>query len=195
MHPLDLEQERIRLDREITFFHFKKAQRIVDRALRQARQQKESFFSNYFTGQYYIVREQYDHALRFFFRALSLRPKDGCTYNDIALCYAELGDYDQAERFFDEGLTKDRDCPALYHNKGWFLNLLGQHKQASLCFHKALELEKDRPESLYSLADSCYCLGDYKSAKKYFSRAASLLKGKSAYMTREVHRRLKDINS
>ena len=195
MHSLDLEQERIRLDREITFFHFKKAQGIIDRALRQARRQQKPFFANYFTGQYYIIKEQYSHALKFFRRALSLRPNDGCTYNDIALCYAELGDYEQAEDFFNEGLKKDRNCASLYHNKGWLLNLLGEHKQASLCFHKALELETDRPESLYSLADSCYCLGDYKAAQKYFRRAASKLKGKSAYMAREVHRRLRDINS
>ena len=74
------------------------------------------------------------------------------------------------------------------------MNLLGEHKSARVCFHKALELESDRPESFYSLADSCYHLGNYNAARKYFRKAASLIKGKSAYMSHEVKRRLKNLS-
>lgn len=195
MYDLNLEQERIRLDREITFFHLKKAQHIINRSLRQARRNRDVFFIDYFTAQNYIIREQFSHALRFLRRALTVRPDDGCTYNDIALCYAELGEFDEAREVFNEGLKHDRNCTSLYHNKGWLHNLLGEHKQACLCFRKALELEKDRPESFYSLADSCYSLGDYNAARKYFNHAASLIKGKSAYMAREVQRRLREFHA
>lgn len=193
MYHIDLELERKRLDREITFFHVKRARRIIKRALLQARREKDIFFIQYFTAQHFIIHERYSSALIFLKKALSVRPKDGCTYNDIALCFAERGKHQKALAVFNEGIRKDRNCTSLYHNKGWFLNLLGGHKSACVCFHKALELEGDRPESFYSLADSCFHLGDYNAARKYFQKAAHFIKGKSAYLYRKAMQRLGEL--
>jgi tetratricopeptide (TPR) repeat protein len=194
MSKMDLEKERIRLDREITFFHFQRARKIIVRCLKESRRRQDWFYIYYFTAQQYILNEDFGKAIKYLDKALNLRPKDGFTYNDKAICLAEKGDYESSLRWFNEGINRARDCASLYHNKGWLLNLLEEHNKAILCFHKALELEHNRPESLYSLGDSHFQLGHLREARKYFRKAAQTIKGKSSYLYKKVVGRLKEIN-
>lgn len=194
MQKIVLEEERGKLDRAITFFHFRRAKKIILRALREARRRQEWFYIYYFTAQHYIINEKFREAIKYLDKALRLRPRDGYTYNDKAICLAELGEYDVALECFNQGIKKDRDCPSLYHNKGWLLNFLGENRKAVLCFRKALELEENRPESLYSLGDSYCNLGRFEEAKRYFQKTAEIVKGRSSYLYREVKKRIKGIN-
>ncbi|MCM8825980.1 MAG: tetratricopeptide repeat protein [Candidatus Omnitrophica bacterium] len=193
MQSIDWEEERRRLDREITYFHFKKANRLLIKLIRLAKKHNELFFINYFTGQKYMLNEDFNKAIEFFNRALRVRPNDGCTYNDKAICLAELGYLEEAIACFDEGLRRDRNSLVLYHNKGWLLNLLGNYKDAIMCFKKVLEIEPNRPESLYSLADTYFNIGDYRLASVYFKRAFQEIRGKSSYIYKEILRRLEEI--
>ena len=145
MQKIDLEQERKTLDREITFFHFKRAKKRAFRCLNVAKKQGNNFFFFYFLAQRYILREDFISAIKYLDLCLKIRKADGCSYNDKALCLAEMGKYNQALACFDEGIKRDRDCVTLYHNKGWLLNSLGKLREASLYFHKSLEREPQRP--------------------------------------------------
>ncbi len=190
---IDFERERLILDREITFFHFRRAKRLIQRALKEAYRQKELFFFFYFLAQRYILKEDFPKALKYLELCLRFKGDDACSYNDKAICLAELGRYTEALDCFNQGL---RLCPGqafLYHNKGWLLNLLGRHKEAVLCFKKALEIEPYRPEALYSLADSYLALGENLLAKRYFKKALLQLKGKCSFMYRQTANRLKEI--
>ena len=111
MYDIDLERERKRLDSAITFFHVNRARRIIRRALLQAKKGKDTFFIYYFTAQHFIIHEHYSWALIFLKKALNIRPKDGCTYNDIALCFAERANIKRRylgliERKFRERIIK-----------------------------------------------------------------------------------------
>lgn len=191
MHKIDLEAERKKLDRDITFFHEKRAKARIKKCLRLARISKDSFFFNYFSAQAEIIKEKFSEALRYLDHALALRPNDGCTYNDKALMFAEMEKYKEALECFNEGIKRDRDCASLYHNKGWLLHCLKRYPEALVCFQKALELEEDRVESIFSLADTYVCLGNEKKAKAYFEKALGCLKGKCGFMYREAQRRLR----
>lgn len=195
MPKVDLEKERKRLDREITFFHISKAERIIKKCLKLSRRNKDTFFLYYFTGQSYIVKEEFTKALLYLEKALRLHTHDGCAYNDKALCLAELGKYEESLHCFNEGLKKDNNCASLFHNKGWLLHLLGRYREAILCFHKALELEPKRAESLYSMADSYVRLGKPEEGRRYFRKALKEIKGYSRYMCRETQKRLKELES
>jgi tetratricopeptide (TPR) repeat protein len=184
MGIIDLEKERWKLDRQITFFHFRRAARRINKCLRYAKKTRNIFFLYYFTAQSLILKKD----------LLRLRPGDGCTYNDKAICLAELSYYHRALDCFNEGLRHDRNCAALYHNKGWLLNSLGKHRQAILCFKKSLELDSERVESLYSLADSYLCLGKTGLARKYFLRSLVKLKGRCSYMYKETLKRLREMD-
>ncbi|MEI8349509.1 MAG: tetratricopeptide repeat protein [Candidatus Omnitrophota bacterium] len=191
MSKVDLERERKILDREITLFHFKKAKKRINRCLGFANQQHDRFFFFYFLSQHFILREDSRMALRYLNSCLKLKPYDGCSYNDKALCFAQLGKHKEAMCCFDEGIRAERDCVSLYHNKGWLLHLLGRYREAILYFRKALELEENRAESLYSLADAYEKLNQLKEAKRYFQKALGQLKGKSSILYKEATQRLR----
>jgi tetratricopeptide (TPR) repeat protein len=193
MFKVDLEKERKILDRYITFFHFKRAKRKIEKCLRLSKKLKDDFFFYYFSAQRFILKENFKEAISLFDKALKIRINDGCSYNDKAICLAELGKYREALECFNEGIRRDKDCASLYHNKGWLLNFLGRYREAILCFKKALELEEDRVESMYSLADTYFHLKDKKMAKKYFKKALFHIKGKSSYIYKETLKRLKEL--
>ncbi len=193
MRQIDFEQERRILDREITFFHFSRAKKHISRCLVLAKKADERFFIYYFLAQNEIIDEHFRLAIYYLDKAISLRRDDGCSYNDRALCLAELAKYELALKWFDLGLARDRDCPSLYHNKGWLLNALGKHNQAIVCFHKALELDSQRPEAWYSLADSLLALEKAKPGLAALKKALEQVKGKSSYGRRIIQKRLKSL--
>jgi Flp pilus assembly protein TadD len=193
MPKIDLEKERRALDCDITYFHFKKAQKRIGKCLKAARESGDIFFLNYFQAQKEILRENFRLAIYFIDKALLQRPGDGCAYNDRALCLAELGRPAAALDWFNFGIKRDVNCVALYHNKGWLLNSLGRHGQAIVCFHKVLELDPQRPEALYSLADSYCQRGETARARAYFKKVLKLLHGKSAYMRGNTEKRIKTL--
>jgi len=193
MRKIDWEKIRRRIDKEITLFHFRKASRLIKKALTAARKEKNWFYIYYFTAQEYILKERFKEAIKYLDKALKLNPSDPLSYNDKAICLAEIGRFREAEKIFDEGIRRNRDEAILYHNKGWLLNFLNKDRKAIINFHKALELDPQKAESFFSLADSYYKLGNYREAKKYFEKAAKLVKGKSRYLFKEIERRLKEV--
>jgi tetratricopeptide (TPR) repeat protein len=190
---IDLEKERKKLDRLITFFHLKSARKKIERCLAISQKQDDDFFFYYFLAQKCILRHDFNKAIKYFDRALKLRKDDGCTYNDKAISLAELEKYDKALRCFDEGIRRDRDCASLYHNKGWLLNVLGRYKESVIFFKKALELEPYRAESLYSLADTFLHLNNSRDARVYFQKALKKVKGKCSFVHKKIRRQLKKI--
>lgn len=191
MQKIDLEKERKELDREITFFHFGKAKQKIAKCLRESAKENNVFFLAYFTAQKFILDRDFEKAIKYLNLCIKLKPNDGCSYNDKAICFAELGKYERALAVFDEGLRQSRDCASLYHNKGWLLNLLGRFQQSLIYFQKALELEGDRAEAIFSLGDSYSKLGEETKARKYFYLALKKTKGKNAYIYKEIKKRLR----
>ncbi len=194
MPKVNFENERKILDRQITFFHLRRARRRIDKCIKLARGENNEFFLYYFLGQKKILKEEYQEAIKYIDKALKVRSSDGCTYNDKALCLADLGKKGESLECFNKGIRLDPNCASLYHNKGWLLNSLSRHSQAVLCFHKALELDLRRPEALYSLADSYFHLKDNKRAAIYFKKALNQVKGKSSFVCQDIKERLKSLN-
>jgi len=188
---IDLEKERDVLDRQITFFHFEKAKEKINKCLKEAKKIKDYFYLFYFTAQKFIIQEDFEKALRYFDLCLKTRPDDGYSYNEKAICLAELKRYDEAFTCFDKGIRTADYKVSLYHNKGWLLNSLGKFRQSIICFEKALEFESDRVESNFSLGDSYLHLGDKVKARKYFNRSLGQIKGKSSYIYKEIKNRLR----
>ncbi len=171
----------------------RRAEMLVRRGLRIARKENDVFFINYFTAQKYILRKNFKKAIEFLDRALIIRDTDGCSYNDKALCLAEMGFYEDALDWFNRGIKKDKGCLELYHNKGWLLNFLGNYNEALLCFHKVLEMDSRRPETLYSVADTYYRLARYHLSYRYFRKAQEAVRGKSRYISEDIRQRLREL--
>jgi len=190
LYKIDLEKERDLLDRQITFFHFKKAEKKINKCLKVAEKRKDYFYFFYFTAQRFIIQEDFVKALRYLELCLKTQADDGYSYNEKAICLAELKRYTEALACFDKGISLADYKVSLYHNKGWLLNSLGKFRQSIICFEKALELESNRVESIFSLGDSYSHLGDNIRASKYFNRALGQVKSKSSYIYKEIKKRL-----
>lgn len=192
MRKIKWEKERKDLDRLITFFHFKKAMIKINRCLKMARKENNKFYYLYFHAQKEMLKENFSQAIEFLNMALEIK-EDPLSYNDKAICLAELGRYKSAMKVFNQGINRIKDNATLYHNKGWLLNKLGKYKEAIVLFNKALELEKDRVESIYSIGDSYLKLGKREEAYRYLKKALILIKGKSKYIRQHIEKRLKTL--
>jgi len=173
---------RIKLDEAITYAQHP-MDRSVDAARRLAQQgldlaQYEELLGEieYFKGQIEILDENYSEAIAHFKRAIKYNPKDGASYNDIALCMVELGKIDEAFRYFDQGIEAEPDYANIYHNKGWLLNKIGKYREAISYFKKTLELEPERPVTYENLAYALGHLGDYEGSLNAYRKALELLK-------------------
>lgn len=188
-----LQYQRELLDRQITYFHFSRAIRKINKCINLARKYKQPFFYYYFSSQVHIINDDFKAAISCLNKALILRPDDGCCYNDKALCLVELGKMDLAFNNFNQGIKREPDCASLYQNKGWLLHLHGRYKEAILCFHKAFEIDPDRIEAIFSLADTYQKLEDLTRARHYFLKVKLLLKHKCAVVYKETLLRLQQL--
>jgi tetratricopeptide (TPR) repeat protein len=167
---------RIELDEAITYSHVELARRLAHQGLELAQYEELPGEIEYFKGQFEILDENYSEAIAHFKRAIKYNPKDGASFNDIALCLVELGKIDEAFKYFDQGIEAEPDYANVYHNKGWLLNKIGKCKEAISYFEKTLELEPERPVTYENLAYALGNLGDYESSLSAYRKALELLK-------------------
>ena len=167
---------RIRLDEALTYRSVDVAKRLAQQGLRLAQYEELVGEIAYFKGQIEILNENYFEAITHLKRAIKYNPRDGASYNDIALCMVELDKIDEAFKYFDQGIEVEPNYATIYHNKGWLLNRIGKHKKAISYFKKALELDPKRPVTYENLAYALTQLGDYKGSLAAYCKALELLK-------------------
>lgn len=167
---------RIELDEAITYSHVGVARGLARQGLELAQYEELPGDIEYFKGQLEIIDENCADAIEHFKRAIRYNPKDGASYNDIALCMVELGKTDKAFKYFDQGIEAEPDYANVYHNKGWLLNKVGKYKEAIGYFEKTLKLDPERPVTYENLAYALGQLGDYKGSLNAYRKALELLK-------------------
>lgn len=97
MPKIDLEKERKRLDREITFFHFKRAKRHASRCLDLAIKTGDNFFFFYFK------------------KALEIEPARVESLFSLADTYTYLGESMKAKEYFQKAIFQIRGkCTHIY---------------------------------------------------------------------------------
>ncbi len=189
-----LNRTRKKLDDAITYGSVIEARRIAKDALREAQKRGLSGEAEYFKGQIELLGGNFVSAIEHFDAAIKHNPVDGASYNDRALCMAELGIIDGALDYFEKGISVEPDYATIYHNKGWLLNNIGRHTEAVKCFKKALRLEPDRAVTYDNLADALYNLSDYKGSLAAYEKVLELLKpGCCRSIRSQIIRRIKII--
>ena len=75
----------------------------------------------------FILRklEQYDDAIENFQKALNFNGNEVDLYNELGLCYMNLGNYNKAELYFAKALRYNVDDISIYYN----LAILSYHKK------------------------------------------------------------------
>jgi len=191
---MQLSKMRDKLDMAITYGSRRAAMKLAREALKKARRQRLGGEICYFQGQVELIRENFVSAIEYFDAAIRYDSRDGGSYNDRALCLAELGLIDEALKCFDLGIRVERDYATIYHNKGWLLNNIGRYKEALACFKKALRLEPERAVTYDNLADVLFNQGNFHAALKAYRKVLALLPARRCPGIRsEIKKRIKQI--
>lgn len=118
--------------------------------------------------------QQFDEGIAIINRAIELDPVNADNYNNIALCYANLGQYDLAKENLDKAISIKNNY--LYYN-----NLALQYRQtrdydrAIELFEKAIEINESRDPQLWNNLGGIYGeLKDLKKAEECFLKASSI---------------------
>ncbi|HEC70065.1 MAG TPA: tetratricopeptide repeat protein [Candidatus Omnitrophica bacterium] len=178
---LKIEELRYRIDKALSLFHFKKAERLAKQGLVLSQKEKIKHFEYYFKAQLFIINEDYQRAVYYLNLALRENPQDSFSLNDKGICLAELGKVGEALPYFDKAIKFFPEYPTFYQNKGWALTLKGEFQKALPYFYKALEFEPEKGESIFSIGFCLEKLAEYKKAKDYYFKALRLMKGKSRF--------------
>jgi len=168
-------QLRIELDQAITFGKDEEARTIAQKGLDAAHTQGLPGEVEYFTAQFFILKEDFQGAIRHLNQAIYFNPHDGAAFNDKALCLVELGNFDAALENFDKGILAEPDYATVHHNKGWLLNKLGHYTAALDCFYACLKLEPERAVTYENIGNAYRNLGMVDKAKEAYQKALRFL--------------------
>lgn len=118
--------------------------------------------------------QQFDEGITIINRAIELDPNNADNYNNIALCYANLGQYDLAKNNLDKAISIKNNY--LYYN-----NLALQYRQtrdydrAIELFEKAIEINESQDPQLWNNLGGIYGeLKDLKKAEECFLKASEI---------------------
>lgn len=98
---------------------------------------------NFFIGLGYRFKEEYETALQYFLKVLTLNTGHIQTMNEIGICLLSLGDYDEALKYYKEALRLDPLNAEIICNKGIVLLNKGDVNEARAQFDRAFELNPE----------------------------------------------------
>ena len=94
-------------------------------------------------GSYFRQRMQFEDALEYIQKALTLDPEYGNAYNNLAYTYLEMKDYDKALESFQKYAALEPENPNIYDSMGELYYRQGNYEQATINFKKTIELKPD----------------------------------------------------
>lgn len=97
----------------------------------------------FFIGVGYRMQEQYEDALSYFLKVMSLNTGHIQTMNELGICLLSLGDYDEAEKYFKEAIRLSPQNAEIICNLGIVYYNRGDDLTARSYFQNASELAPD----------------------------------------------------
>ncbi|GAB6106211.1 tetratricopeptide repeat protein [Fusibacter bizertensis] len=94
----------------------------------------------FFIGVGYRMLEQYEDALAYFLKVMSLNTGHIQTMNELGICLLSLGDYDEAEKYFKEAIRLSPQNAEIICNLGIVYYNRGDESTARSYFQTASEL-------------------------------------------------------
>lgn len=113
-------------------------------------------------------------ALRFYERALSLRPEDATTWFNRGNLLYGARKLEEARRSFARACALRPDAAGYHCNHGAALYELGRLSEAAEIYRRALTLDPRLPQTALNLGNALMRLGRYREAREAYSRAVAL---------------------
>ncbi len=118
--------------------------------------------------------ENYNEALLWFDKALTIKPYYTDAYRSSGLCYQELGDYQEAVKLYSKAIEIDSDDVLSLWGLGGCNVKLKQYDKAFDAYRRVLEINPDQVD-IYVVIAGCYEeLGLPKEAAKAYENALEI---------------------
>jgi tetratricopeptide (TPR) repeat protein len=116
-------------------------------------------------------------ALRFYERALSLRPEDATIWFNRGMIFYGASKLEEARESFARACALRPDAAAYHCNHGAALYELGRLSEAAEIYRRALALDPRLPQTALNLGNALMRLGRYREARAAYLRAVALRPG------------------
>ena len=121
-----------------------------------------------------IQLKQFEKAIVWLNKAISINPNNHSVFNNLGVCYKELKKYNEALSNFQNAIKIKHDYAEAYNNLAIIYKSLENYKEAIKNYNKAIRLKPDYAEAYNNLGLVLLKLKDFIEAKKYFQQAIKL---------------------
>jgi len=125
----------------------------------------------YRIGEAYLNRQDYQHALYYFNRALYSKPKHIDFLNKKGIALLQLKKFNESQEIFKNINTLQSSFASSWCNLGFVYLHKGLLDDAHLCYDKALEIDPDYLQALFNKAGLLLLQRKKSEAKHYIERA------------------------
>ncbi|MFW9842196.1 MAG: tetratricopeptide repeat protein, partial [Candidatus Thorarchaeota archaeon] len=108
--------------------------------------------------------QEYEGAIEQFRKAISLRPDDSPTYNQLAYSYYKIGKTDSALWAVNEAVELDTNCAECYQTKGVIYSELGILDSSLVAFRRSLEITPQWTTSMIGMGRAALLAGRWELA-------------------------------
>ncbi len=119
----------------------------------------------------YFNLQNFDQAVHYYQKVLTIDPKYKTAYNILGYIYAYTGDYSNAITTLNEYKELAPDEPNPYDSIGEIYLFQGDYKQAEKHFKQAIDVNEQFMPALIHLGDTYLDKGKYKRALKIFKKS------------------------
>ncbi len=115
-------------------------------------------------GDAYMMKGDYDLAIKDYSRSIELRPTSGTPYNNRGVAYVRKNNHARALQDFDKAIQLDPTLAGAYYNRADANVVLQRFENAIADFSKAIELKPDDPDAYQGRAIAYYHKRSYDQA-------------------------------
>ncbi len=117
-----------------------------------------------------LSKKDYDEAIKYFQKAVSLKPESERAHNFLGLVHFMKKNYKIAEAEFSKSIFLNSKYSPAYSNLGNVYLKFNNLSKAEEYYKKAIELEPERPSPYYSLGNLLLSLGRMDEGMTYLLR-------------------------
>ena len=128
----------------------------------------------YGMGNVYLKRGQLKEAVRYYHKALKMKPGFAPAYNNLGIAYDDLGMYDEAIAAYKRALEIDPNFVRAYNNLAIVYAKKGIYGEALSAIRRALELDPGYTVGYVNLGKLHMMMGKYGQAERALRRALEL---------------------
>ncbi|MDP8202780.1 MAG: tetratricopeptide repeat protein [Candidatus Tenebribacter burtonii] len=120
--------------------------------------------ANYNLGNVWARADKHDLAIKYYTKAITLKPDYSSALNNLGTSWKEKGDFNKAAEFFEKALKYDPFNKRILKNLGVMYHKSNKFEKAINCYQKMLEKEPDNINVLNDVGVAWAQLGNFKKA-------------------------------